>query len=73
MSAKYTITAGSHSTDLGIIGRADTLLGAKRIGRKAVRTMLPDGHGWYRIVSPNNDSRGEVRSLRTDNKWLGIS
>lgn len=67
---KYTITAGSHSTDLGTVGHAKTLLGAKRIGRRAVREALPNGHGNYRVWT--DDSRhvaGGERTLRTNNKW----
>jgi len=73
MSTSYRITAGNNSTDLGVVGTSDTLLGAKRLGRKAVRTMLPNGEGWYRVISPNNDWRGEAFGLCTGHKWLGIS
>jgi hypothetical protein len=66
----YVITAGNQSTDLGTVGRAKTLLGAKRIGRRAVRDSLPYGQGGYRVWS--DDSRliaGGTRNLSTANKW----
>lgn len=66
----YKITAGNSNTDLGIVGSSKTVLGAKRIGRNAVRIMLPDGYGQYRVI----DAEGaqvlrEERSLRTDRAW----
>jgi hypothetical protein len=66
----YIITAGNQSTDLGAVGRAKTLLGAKRIGRRAVRDSLPNGQGGYRVWS--DDSRliaGGTRGLSNANKW----
>lgn len=70
----YVITAGSNSTDLGIVGKAATIAGAKRIGRAAVRT-LPNGEGTYCVRSPwSLDGpaieylRGEC-SIRTGFKW----
>ena len=67
----YIITAGNQSTDLGAVGRAKTLLGAKRIGRRAVRDSLPNGQGGYRVWS-DNDGRliaGGTRGTSTGNKW----
>ena len=66
----YVITAGDNSTDLGTVGRAKTIPGAKRIGRHAVRTLLPNGQGSYRVWSDDNQLiAGGKRSLSTDNKW----
>jgi hypothetical protein len=66
----YIITAGDNTTDLGTVGRAKTLLGATRIGRRAVRDLLPYGQGSYRVWT--DDSRliaGGKRGLSTGNKW----
>jgi hypothetical protein len=66
----YIITAGNQSTDLGTVGRAKTLLGAKRIGRRAVRDRLPNGHGGYRVWSDEGQLiAGGTRGLSTSNKW----
>lgn len=77
MSKTYTITAGNNSTDLGVVGHADTYLGAKRIGRKAVREMLPDGQGSYTIKHNHmtfaESMEREERSIRTGNQWLKIA
>jgi len=69
--APYAVTAGDHSTDLGVVGHAKTLLGAKRIGRRAVREALPNGQGGYRVwvEGINYPVAGGERTLRTDNKW----
>jgi hypothetical protein len=66
----YTVTAGDNSTDLGTVGRAKTLLGAKRIGRAAVRTSLPNGCGGYRVwTADGKQVAGGSRSIRTDYRW----
>ena len=67
---KYTITAGTAGTDLGQVGQAKTLLGAKRIGRAAVRDALPDQCGGYRVwdVDGRQVAGGE-RSIRTEFQW----
>jgi hypothetical protein len=70
MSKLYTITAGDNGTDLGRVGTAKTILGAKRIGRAAVLYSLPRGEGVYKV----RDTAGrEVligeRSLRTGGDW----
>lgn len=70
MSTTYTITAGDNSTELGCIGTAKTILGAKRIGRAAVRDSLPRGEGSYKV----RDADGrevliEERSIRTGGEW----
>ena len=72
MTKTYTITADDNSTDLGVVGYADTLLGAKRIGRRAVRTMLPNGEGRYTLHNQHVAGRWltEERSIRTGGKWL---
>lgn len=67
----YTIHAGDNSTDLGQVGSAKTIRGAKRVGRAAVRASLPRGQGTYRV----RDARGaEIlvgeRSIRTDYEWI---
>lgn len=71
MTKTYTITAGNNSTDLGVVGHAETLIGAKRIGRVAVRDSLPNGQGNYKV----RDAEGlevlvEEYSVRTDYRWL---
>ena len=68
---KYSITAGNNSTDLGIVGSADTLLGAKRIGRKVVKESLPDGCGNYNVRIPATGQivLSEERSLFTNYRW----
>lgn len=71
MTTTYTITAGDNSTDLGTVGTANTIRGAQRIGRAAVRASLPRGEGVYKV----HDSDGrEVmigeRSIRTDYEWI---
>ena len=71
MSTKYQVTAGNNSTDLGKVGEASTIIGAKRIGRKAVLTMLPNGEGTY-YYSINGQRRGETRSIRTGFAWVGL-
>lgn len=70
----YVITAGSNSTDLGIVGKAATIAGAKQIGRAAVRT-LPNAEGTYLVRAPFTLDgpqveylRGEC-SIRTGLKW----
>jgi hypothetical protein len=69
-SMSYTITAGGHSTDLGIVGRAPTLYAAKRLGRAVVRKSLPNGCGGYRVWDDNNRQvAGESRTIRTDYRW----
>ena len=67
----YTITAGNNSTDLGRVGTAKTPAGAKRIGRNAVRSCLPNGEGSYKVIDADGREvlTGE-RSLRNDRKWV---
>lgn len=73
MSKRYTITAGDNSTDLGIVGRADTLLGAKRIGRAAVRDSLPHGEGEYKVrAQDGQQALREERSSRTGWAWVQL-
>lgn len=73
MTKRYTISAGCNSTDLGVVGRSDTLLGAKRIGRHAVLHMLPDGQGIYRVRDGEGREvlAGEL-SIRTGFRWMGL-
>ena len=71
MTAKYQVTAGNDSTDLGTVGQASTILGSKRIGRRAVLTVLPNGEGTY-YWHVNGQRRGETRSLKTGFKWVGL-
>ncbi len=69
-TTEYIVTAGDHSTDLGTVGRAKTMLGAKRIGRAAVRDSLPNGCGGYRVkTADGRQVAGESRDIRTDYKW----
>ena len=75
MAKQYIVTAGSNSTDLGVVGRASTLLGARRIGRKAVRESLPNAEGSYRVHEWVIDETGITvmggeRSIRTGFQWL---
>ena len=67
----YTITAGNNTTDLGTIGTAATIDAARKIGRAAVRDMLPSGEGTYNITDNDGQriGRGE-RSIRTDRNWI---
>lgn len=71
----FYITAGNHSTDLGIVGNCDTLIGAKRIGRKAVRTMLPNGEGTYYLHNRHVTGQrwGETCGLHTKFSWVSVS
>lgn len=67
---RFWISAGNNSTDLGTVGRANTLLGAKRIGRAAVKTMLPNGEGVYTVRDRSHrEVAGEERSIRTQFRW----
>lgn len=75
MAKKYIVTAGSNSTDLGVVGYSNTLLGAKRIGRKAVRESLPNAEGSYRVNEIDETGitvavMGGERSIRTGFQWL---
>lgn len=77
MAKKYIVTAGSTSTDLGVVGHSNTPLGAKRIGRKAVRESLPNAEGWYRVLEwvvyetgITVTIMGGERSIRTGFQWL---
>lgn len=67
----YTIHAGDNATDLGQVGTSRTIIGARRIGRRAVRTMLPNGCGTYtvRAIEGAVVERGE-RSIRTDHDFV---
>lgn len=69
---KYIITAGNNSTDLGIVGRSNSLQQAKRIGRKAVRTQLPNGEGDFRIkdAETKEEIYCEERSVCTNFRWI---
>lgn len=69
---KYYITAGNNSTDLGIVGYTNSLEQAKRIGRKAVKTQLPNGEGNFRVRDSETKEElfREERSIRTDFKWV---
>lgn len=70
MNATYTITAGSNSTDLGRVGTANTIIGAKRIGRKAV-SGLPNGEGDYKVRDlDGREIFSEERSIRTGWQWI---
>ena len=71
-SKKYIITAGNYNTDLGIVGSADTLLGAKRIGRKVVKESLPDGCGNYKVRTKGQIVFTEKRTLFTRYKWVPV-
>lgn len=73
--APYVITAGNYSTDLGIVGRARTLAGAKRIGRRALRESLPDGYGSYRVWLEDGayPVAGGTRTLATGTRWRNWS
>ena len=66
----YTVHAGDHSTDLGMVGRASTLRSARALGRKQVDGCLPGGCGTYTIRDADGQDveRGE-RSLRTGYRW----
>ena len=67
---RYTISAGSNSTELGRVGEADTLLAAKRIGRRAMRESLPNCEGWYTVRDESGETvAGEERSIRTNYRW----
>ena len=70
---RYTVTAGNNNTDMGVVGSSDTLLGAKRIGRKVITDSLPNGHGTYYVHVPGCERAGETRSIRTGNKWVAVS
>lgn len=72
----YTVHAHSHSTDLGQIATARTLLGAVRAGRRAILTMLPGGEGTYEIRTVFGPTasrvvtvRRERRDLRSEREW----
>ncbi|MFO0449530.1 MAG: hypothetical protein ACK52I_12870 [Pseudomonadota bacterium] len=76
MTKNYIVTAGNTSTDLGVVGSSSTLLGAKRIGRRAVRESLPNGEGSYRVQEWVIDETGVTvtvsgaeRSIRTGFQW----
>jgi len=71
MTTIYTVHAGNNNTDLGQVGKAASILGARRAGRTAVRTMLADGCGYYTIRDANGAQveRGE-RSLRTGREFV---
>lgn len=49
MSTIFYVSVGDNSNDMGRVGVAKTLEAAKKIGRKQVRGMLPDGHGVYKV------------------------
>lgn len=70
MTTIYTVHVGNNSTDLGQVGTSKTVLGARRIGRAAVRSMLPGGDGCYTIRDADGAQveRGE-RSLRTGREF----
>ena len=71
MEKKYTITAGNNNTDCGIIGRANTLLAAKRIAHKYISVALPNGEGEYTVRDEDGDSvLVERRDITTGNKWV---
>jgi len=70
MSKQYFIVAGNQNTELGVVGYSDSLLGAKRIGRRAVRESLPNAEGGYSVKDQFGDVVfGEERSIRTDFRW----
>lgn len=68
---QYRVTAGNANTDLGIVGYANTILGAKRIGRRAVSESLPNGEGNYNVRTDVGYCvlHGEYGS-RTNFKWI---
>jgi hypothetical protein len=71
MTKTYIVTAGSNSTDLGVVGYCDSILGAKRIGRKAVNDAIPGGDGGYRVKDKSgNVVFGGERSIRTGFRWI---
>ena len=74
MTKQYIVTAGSNSTDLGVVGYSDSLLGAKRIGRRAVRESLPSAEGSYRVLIDEAGITvavmGGERSIRTGFRWV---
>lgn len=77
MAKKYSVTAGSNFTDLGVVGYSDSLLGAKRIGRRAVRESLPNAEGSYRVhewvineTGITVPVMGGERSIRTGFRWI---
>lgn len=73
MNATYTVTAGGNGTDLGTVGRAKTLLRAKRIGRAAVRGSLPNGCGGYRVwTADGRQVAGGSRDIRTNYRWQDL-
>ena len=73
MSATYTITAGDNSTDLGIVGTADSLKTAQQIGREAVASSLPQGHGTYKVRdAQGREAACEERSTRTAGEWVSL-
>jgi len=66
----YYVTAGNNSTELGRVGETNSLLGAKRIGRDAVRRCLPNAEGSYRVKTQDGETvASEERSIRTGFKW----
>jgi hypothetical protein len=75
MIKTYTISVSNDSNDVKVVGYAETLIGAKRIGRRAVKTMLPNGEGRYTLYNRFVPGRwwGEVRSSSTKLSWVAFS
>lgn len=71
----FEITVGDCTTDMGIVGTCETFLGAKRIGRAAVRKMSPNGEGTYYLHNRHVSGRrwGETCGLSTGGKWEAVS
>ena len=62
----WTVTAGNNSTDLGAVGHARTIAGARRVGRRAVLASLPNGEGsWTAWTEQHEPIAHEERSTRT--------
>ena len=71
MTKRYIITAGNHSTYCGRVGQADTILGAKRIGRSYILNALPNAEGSYKVIDAATGEHvgGGARSIRTGFRW----
>ncbi len=69
---KYFVTLETKFADLGIIGYADSLEKAVKLGRKALKEHLSNGGGFYCVFDSQTKEKPvkEENSISTKYKWI---
>ncbi len=67
----YTVHVSTNSNDYGQVGESHTLLGARRLARRFIRTACPRGEGSYSVRDENGETiEHGGRTLQSNHKWF---